>query len=226
MTQVIILEDHPVLREELAEYLGSHGHRSEVAGSVAEFMRLFRPQEHKVAVIDLGLPDGDGLDLILRMRRDGMRLGIIILTARSSDKDRVNGLVGGADYFLSKTASLSELEATIEALARRMELQDAPKWLLQHAPRQLTPPGFPSIALSGQDFEVLRAIAGGKEGEFVSRMSIVEALGANFLDYDMRRLDTQMKRLRRKVEEACGMELPVTTLRNGGYRFHVPVEIR
>lgn len=63
-------------------------------------------------------------------------------------------------------------------------------------------------------------------GESVTREAIVQALGADYFDYDMRRLDTQMRRLRRKVLEACGQELPVSTLRAVGYSFHAPIEVR
>ncbi|MFN4352734.1 MAG: response regulator transcription factor [Hylemonella sp.] len=224
MAQVILLEDEPVLREELTEFLQAQGHRVTVSGTVAEFMRVFKPREHQVAVLDRGLPDGDGLDLILRMRSNGLRLGIIMLTARGGTQDKVNGLTGGADHYIPKTADLSELAATIAALARRLDVQEQPRWLLQASPRQLTPPGHPPIALSAQDYLVLKTLALG--GESVSREAIVQALGADYFDYDMRRLDTQMRRLRRKVQEACGQELPVSTLRAVGYSFHAPIEVR
>lgn len=224
MAQVILLEDEPVLREELTEFLQGHGHAVTVANTVAEFMQRFKPQQHQVAVIDRGLPDGDGLDLILRMRRNGLRLGVIILTARAASQDKVDGLIGGADHYLPKTTDLGELAATIAALARRLDVQEQPRWLLQASPRQLTPPDQPPITLSAQDYLVLKALALG--GESVSREAIVQALGADYFDYDMRRLDTQMRRLRRKVEEACGLELPVSTLRGVGYSFHAPIEVR
>ncbi len=223
MAQVILLEDEPVLREELAEFLQAQGHAVTTAATVAGFMQQFQPQKHQVAVIDRGLPDGDGLDMILRMRRNGLRLGIIVLTARASSQDKVEGLVGGADHYISKTTDLSELAATIAALARRLEVQDQPRWLLQASPRQLVPPGLEPIALSTQDYLVLKALAGGGD---VTREAIVQALGGDYFDYDQRRLDTQMRRLRRKVEEACGLELPVSTLRAVGFRFHAPIEVR
>ncbi|QKO21376.1 response regulator transcription factor [Rhodoferax sp. BAB1] len=224
MAQVILLEDEPVLREELTEFLQAQGHRVTVSSTVAEFMRVFKPREHQVAVLDRGLPDGDGLDLILRMRSNGLRLGIIMLTARAGMQDKVDGLIGGADHYIPKTADLSELAATIAALARRLDVQEQPRWLLQASPRQLTPPGQAPITLSAQDYLVLKTLALG--GESVSREAIVLALGADYFDYDMRRLDTQMRRLRRKVHEACGLELPVSTLRAVGYSFHAPIEVR
>lgn len=223
MASVILLEDEPVLREELAEFLQTQGHVVSASATVAEFMQLFQPEKHQVAVIDRGLPDGDGMDMILSMRRNGLRLGIIILTARASSLDKVDGLVGGADHYISKTVDLGELAATIASLVRRLELQEQPRWLLQGSPRQLVPPGQEPIALSTQDYLVLKALAGGGD---VTREAIVQALGGDYFDYDQRRLDTQMRRLRRKVDDACGLELPVSTLRGVGFRFHAPIEVR
>lgn len=224
MTHVILLEDEPVLREELAEFLTHQGYSVTVAGTVAEFKTLFRPQLHQVAVLDLGLPDGDGLDLIAQMRGSGLRLGIVVLTARADTPHKVQGLTTGADHYLPKTGDLSELAATILALARRMQVQAQPVWRLQASPRQLIPPGCAPIGLSTQDFCVLKALALG--GDTVTREAIVRALGADYLAYDQRRLDTQMRRLRRKVEEACGLNLPVATLRSVGFAFHAPIEFR
>lgn len=223
MAEVILLEDEPVLQEELVDFLQSQGHAVTATATVAEFLQRFRPQQHQVAIIDRGLPDGDGLDVILRMRSDGVRVGVIMLTARSGVQDKVDGLVGGADHYLPKTTDLHELAATIAALARRLEVQDQPRWLLQASPRQIIPPGQAPIALSAQDFLVLKALA---QGGDVKRETIVKALGGNYLDYDQRRLDTQMRRLRRKVKDACGLELPVSTLRAVGFCFHDPIEVR
>lgn len=100
----------------------------------------------------------------------------------------------------------------------------AASWQLRSSPPSLIPPGAPAIALSHQDYTVLCALAANGKG--VSRKGIVEALGKDYLEYDQRRLDTQMRRLRRKVEQACGVRLPVATLRGVGYRFYDPIELR
>ncbi|MPS30217.1 MAG: PAS domain S-box protein [Alcaligenaceae bacterium] len=97
-------------------------------------------------------------------------------------------------------------------------------WRLSSAPPSLTPPGAAPIPLSGQDYRVLHALANGT-GECVTRKAIVQALGENFLDYDQRRLDTQMRRLRRKVEQACGLELPVSTVRSQGFKVYRKIEV-
>jgi DNA-binding response OmpR family regulator len=223
MACLILLEDEPVLREELAEYLEEANHAVTTADTVGAFREVFVPGLHAIAIVDLGLPDGDGLDLIAELRAAGHRLGIIVLTARGATPDKIAGLAGGADHYLPKSVTLDELAATVGALARRLGIQEQPHWVLSASPRQLVPPGFAPIALSGQDYTVLHALAVG--GESVTREAIVRALGEDWFHYDQRRLDTQMRRLRRKVEEACGLSLPLTTLRGVGFRFHAPIDL-
>lgn len=99
----------------------------------------------------------------------------------------------------------------------------ASSWRLCSSPPSLVPPGAGPILLSHQDYTVLAALAANDKG--VSRKEIVQALGKDYLEYDQRRLDTQMRRLRRKVEQACERRLPVATLRGVGYRFYDPIEI-
>lgn len=100
----------------------------------------------------------------------------------------------------------------------------AASWQLCSSPPSLVPPGAAPIRLSNQDYTVLATLAANGKG--VSRKEIVQALGKDYLEYDQRRLDTQMRRLRRKVEQACALQLPVATLRGVGYRFYDPIEIR
>jgi DNA-binding response OmpR family regulator len=223
MAHIILLEDEPILLEELTEFLETAGHSVHACNSIASFRRMFSAKDHNLAIIDLGLPDGNGLDLIAELRAERHRLGIIVLTARGTSQDKITGLFGGADHYLPKTASLQELAATIVTLGRRMNFDSAPRWRLSVSPPRLIPPGFAPVPLSGQDYTVLLALATG--GECVTREMIVRALGESYLDYDQRRLDTQMRRLRRKVEEACGLQLPVTTLRGVGYHFYDEIEV-
>lgn len=98
-----------------------------------------------------------------------------------------------------------------------------PAWRLCSCPPQLIPPSQEPILLSNQDYVVMRTLFSGNEP--VTRKAIIKALGKNYLDYDQRCLDTQMRRLRRKVAQACGLELPIKTLRGIGYRFYQQIEI-
>lgn len=224
---LILLEDEDILRHELADFLGQTGWIVDAVANLQTFRACYAPAHHRIAVIDLGLPDGDGMDLVRELRASGNPLGIVVLTARSAVPDRVMGLVEGADHYLPKTADLDEIEATLAALSRRLEsgFPAKPVWLLEQAPRHLTPPGHPPIPLSQQDYLVLHAVMA-RQGGLVSRRDIVTALGEDFFAYDQRRLDTQIRRLRRKVEVATGMALPLNTARNAGYCFFASVTIR
>lgn len=219
MTGLILLEDDAILRLELCDFLNDCGYATDAVASLEAFHHVFEPQRHQLAVLDLNLPDGDGLQLITRLRRSGQRLGIVVLTARAGSNARIQSLDQGADYYLAKGGDLDELAATLGALQRRLgyEHEEQP-WLLELGPRRLVPPGAPPVALSQQDLLVLRCLMN-HPGRDVSRQQIIAALDEDFLLYDQRRLDTQMRRLRRNVELASGQTLPVKTLRNTGYCF-------
>lgn len=103
-------------------------------------------------------------------------------------------------------------------IARELLPESLSYWQLSAAPRQLISPTGERVALSSQDHIVLLALMSG--GECVTRKTIIEALGKDFMAYDQRRLDTQMRRLRRKVEGICKQTLPVSTLRSIGFRFY------
>ncbi|CAB3687637.1 DNA-binding response regulator [Achromobacter marplatensis] len=234
MPEVILLEDEPVLRQELGEFLEELGYAPSCVSSLQEFDRHFDADRHRLAVIDIGLPDGCGLDLIQRLRQEGQQVGIVVFSARQTSADRISGLGLGADHYLGKGCDLDELAAVLAALERRLGLQrlpppavqpTAPNWTLEVGPRRLIIPGAPAVPLSQQDLLVLRCLMS-QPGENISRRQIIEALGFDYLDYDQRRLDTQMRRLRRRVEDVSGQTLPVKTLRNSGYCFYEPAKVQ
>lgn len=225
MIDVILLEDEPVLRAELGEFLEHIGYVPQCVASLAEWERHFDARRHRLAVIDIGLPDGSGLSLIQRLRQSGQPLGIVVFSAHNTSANRIDGLAMGADHYLGKGCDLDELEATLAALTRRLGLQARQaRWQLEFTAQRLQPPGAAPVALSAQDAQVLLCLMR-SAGKSVSRREIVQALGGDFLDYDQRRLDTQMRRLRRKVEEECGQELPVKTLRGSGYCFYAAAAV-
>ncbi|BBP82404.1 DNA-binding response regulator [Pseudomonas sp. Pc102] len=225
MIDLILLEDEPILARELSEFLGESGYRVTPANSLASFAEAFDEQRHHLAVIDLGLPDGDGLDLIQQLRERGSTLGIVAFTARGSTDHRVTGFRVGADHYLAKGCDLEELTAVLEALRRRLGLQrGGTRWELELASRQLRTPNQQRLRLSHQDMLVLQCLMQ-RAGDIVSRREIVSALDEDYMTYDQRRLDTQIRRLRRNVEQAAGLELPLKTLRNTGYCFYEKVRI-
>ncbi|MGE8503452.1 winged helix family two component transcriptional regulator [Ectopseudomonas oleovorans] len=226
MIDLIFLEDDPVLGAELADFLGEIGYRVTFVTSLAEFDAAFEAGRHRLAVIDVGLPDGSGLALIEQLRNAGDRLGVVVFSARGSTLDKIEGLGIGADHYLAKGCDLGELSATLEALCRRLELSHSQlAWCLEIGPRRLRLPDGSQVSLSQQDMLVLRCLMAAP-GESISRRQIIQALGGDYLSYDQRRLDTQMKRLRRKVLDNAGTELPIKTLRNSGYCFYGGASVR
>jgi len=146
------------------------------------------------------------------VRKDG-RLVHIMWSARWNPEDGV------------RIAVARDVTGRNESALRAETLDDvvaAPRWKLYGSPPRLVPPGLSAVPLSPQDYTVLRTLANG--GECVRRQDIVAALGEDYLQYDQRRLDTQMRRLRRKVEQACGLRLPVATVRGVGYRVFQEIE--
>lgn len=225
MTEVILLEDEPVLMRELGEFLEHIGYTPQCVGSLVEWERHFDARRHRLAIIDIGLPDGSGLELIRHLRQDGQPLGIVVFSAHNTSGNRIAGLETGADHYLGKGCDLDELEATLAALSRRLGLQrDQARWRLELGPGRLVPPGALPVALSQQDVQVLHCLMRAA-GEGVSRRLVVQALSPDYLDYDQRRLDTQIRRLRRKVQEASGQSLPLRTLYGSGYCFYAPADV-
>ncbi len=232
---VLLLEDEPVLREEIQDFLNGLGYATLAVATVEAFHRSFDPHRHRLAVIDLSLPDGNGLDLIRQLRGQGSHLGIVVFSARNTSADRITGLAGGADHYLGKGCDLDELAVTLAALVRRLQAPPSARqtsgsplqthiWRLQRGPQLLLPPTGRPVSLSHQDWLVLHCLMRSPD-TCITRRDIVHALGADFLDYDQRRLDTQMRRLRRRVEEVSGQTLPIKTLRNSGYCFYQQARI-
>lgn len=217
MANLILLEDESLLRAELSEFLVEQGEVVDAVASLQEFSNIFDPSRHEIALLDLGLPDGDGIELIKRLRLQCEKLGIIVLTARSSPSTKVQAFNWGADHYLCKPFDLSVLAATVSALARRLGLANPVRaWALDTLRCELTPPGKQALALTAHSYIVFRCIAAG-QGSPVTRRTIVEALGENYFHYDQRRLDTQMHQLRKQVYVASGLELPVRAARGRGY---------
>ena len=117
--KLLLLEDDDLLAESLMECLQDSGYRVDLATSLSVARSLMETESYALAVLDLGLPDGSGLSLLSQWRRQGRDLPILILTARDTWEDKVVGLEGGADDYLTKPFYEAELLARIKALLRR-----------------------------------------------------------------------------------------------------------
>ncbi|KAA6182296.1 response regulator transcription factor [Thiohalocapsa marina] len=210
MSRITLLEDEPTLCDEMAAFLRKRGHAVQQAWRLADFWPLMA--QTGIAIIDVMLPDGSGFEAVQQLRALSPRAGIIVLTARGSLDDKLTGLGGGADHYLLKPIKLLELAAVIDSLARRL----GEGWRLDAQRHELASPSGSVIALSAAELVFLRTLARAR-GASVSRRSLIEALGHDWLTYDERRLEQLVSRLRRRCEEGVDQPLPVKTERGKGY---------
>ncbi|MBS9405316.1 response regulator transcription factor [Halomonas sp. TRM85114] len=117
--KLLLLEDDDLLAESLAESLKDSGYRVDLATSLEVARSLMATEHYVLAILDLGLPDGSGLELLKEWRKEGHDLPVLILTARDTWEDKVDGLEGGADDYLTKPFHEGELLARLKALLRR-----------------------------------------------------------------------------------------------------------
>jgi two-component system OmpR family response regulator len=219
MAKILLLEDEADLRYEVVDFLRSEGHVVLHAATIAEFMPQIDLAD--IAIIDVGLPDGNGFDVAQRLRQTHPRLGIIILTARGASHDKINGLKIGADHYLVKPVRFAELSAYIASIARRV----APTmWRLHLVERKLVAPDGTVEKMTGVEMTMLELLAR-NAGQVVLRPSIAKAFGTDWLSYDERHLDQLVSRLRRRWRKNNGSELPLRTEHGLGYSLCVEIDI-
>ncbi|WP_372396044.1 response regulator transcription factor [Azospirillum sp. HJ39] len=215
MLDVLVVEDHADLREEIAYYLRTRGMTVRIADGGRAMDRAIAERRPDVILLDLGLPEEDGIEIANRLSKDPQS-GLIVITARGRVEDRILGLNAGADFYLVKPLDMRELEAAIASVMRRREPPSHP-WRLDMARWQLRTPAGIAIGLSEAEVRLLRPF-------FEAPASVVDRhLLVERLEIDARSIDLLVHRLRRKVEAETGDELPLHTVRFRGYAFAAPV---
>lgn len=218
MTRVVLLDAEEEFCVNAAGFLTERDFEVSFTESHDEFLTLIGAAD--IAVLDTARPDGTGLDLVRSLRTRYPHIGIIALGGCLSIEGKLQSLQAGADHFLFKPVELAELLAVLKALARRVGCAYA--WQLKVSMRLLQAPEGQQGILSASELAIFRLFAV-HAGEVVSRRQIVEAMGYSWLDYDLRRLDTLISRLRRRWREQLGLELPLRTEHRDGYSFCAPL---
>ncbi len=217
---ILIIEDELRLGRLLRRSLEANMHVVDVVTEGAVGLANARERAYDVIILDLGLPDMDGLDVCRRMRADGVETPVLMLTARDEVEDRVGGLDAGADDYLGKPFALSELLARVRTLARRpppardsnaLRLADLTLDLPGHQARR----GDRAIALSAKEFALLEFMLR-HAGQVLTRQQIIEQVWR----YDFAGLDTVVDTyihyLRDKIDAGADTRL-VRTVRGVGY---------
>jgi two-component system, OmpR family, response regulator len=219
--RVLIVEDHAKMAALIRRGLRKEGMAVDVAANGEDALWRAEATEYDAIILDVMLPGIDGFEVCGRLRADGVWAPILMLTARDAVRDRVAGLDQGADDYLTKPFSYSELLARLRALMRRGAVERPPELRvgdlrLDPASRQVWR-GETEISLSAKEFSILETFMR-RPGEVLSRFQLLEH--AWDYDYENRSnvVDSYIRLLRRKVDRPFGAK-SIETVRGAGYRL-------
>ncbi len=214
----LVIEDDLHQREAIVTYLNMEGIPADGVGNLRLAERWLITHRLDILVIDLGLPDGDGLEWLSR-RQDLADKGIIVSTARGRPEERVKGVKAGVDSYLVKPVNLEELAGVILNLHRRLHRDGhADSWGLNHLNWSLRAPAGAVVQLTRSETRILGVLAK-YGGAGAPRDSLIEGLGKDPDSYDWRRMEVLVRRLRAKVKAEADIELPLRTVHGYGYAF-------
>ncbi len=223
MRTILVVEDEPAIAQLVEDYLGRAGFRVVVAGTAADALATARVARPALVVLDLGLPDADGLDVTRELRRVA-NVPIVMLTARGDESDRIVGLEVGADDYVVKPFSPRELVARVRAVLRRAEGGATAGDTVQaldvtiDVPRRRVHVGERPVELTATEFALLETLAR-EPGRVFTRAQLLDAVhGVSFESYE-RAVDAHVKNLRRKLEPAGRAPRYIQTVHGVGYRF-------
>lgn len=217
--RLLLVEDDRLLADGLGGQLEKAGFSVDLAYSAKDAQALGGQEDYRVAVLDLGLPDGNGLEVLQRWRRDKVSFPVLILTARGDWQDKVNGLKAGADDYLAKPFQTEELIARLNAIVRRSEgrvlaLVKAGRFELDENRQSLRLEDGAEHTLTGTEFRLLRCLMS-RPGHVFSKEQLMDQL-YNLNDSPSENvIEAYIKRLRKLVGADA-----ISTRRGQGYLFN------
>ncbi len=226
MKKILVLEDEANIRSFVVINLNRAGYETIEAGSGEEALEQLRLNpDVGVALLDIMLPDMDGFEVCRRIRAGNSKIGIIMLTARTQEMDKVTGFMTGADDYVTKPYSYRELLARLKAVLRRSRAVSLePEQVLvagrvrmdveRHEVRVDDEP----VSMPLREFELLELFLR-HPGRVLTRRQIIERLWGPDYEGDTKTLDVHVKRLRGRVEMDASKPVLITTVRGLGYRL-------
>lgn len=216
--RLLLVEDDRLLADGLARQLEKSGFSVDITHSAKEAIILGRQEDYKASILDLGLPDGNGLDVLKAWRTNKINFPVLILTARGDWQDKVNGLKAGADDYLAKPFQTEELIARLHAIVRRSEGRvqsslKAGRFELDENRQCLNIEGGAEHSLTGTEFRLLRCLMG-RPGHIFSKEQLMEQLYNLNESPNENVIEAYIRRLRKLV----GPET-IATRRGQGYLF-------
>lgn len=226
MKKVLILEDEENIRSFIVVNLKRAGYQVLEAGTGEEALnKLYHNPDVGVAILDIMLPDIDGFEVCRRIRATSKQIGVIMLTARTQELDKVTGLMTGADDYVTKPFSPAELTARIDALFRRLGGDNqASSELLMQGPFVMNTRNHTlekngnRIRLTQVEYAVLKLFMQ-NPGRALSREDILSAVWGSEYDGELKIVDVNIRRLRIKVEDDATSPTYITTVWGFGYKW-------
>ncbi len=226
ITPVLLIDDDARLCDLLTTYLSGHGFAVTIAGNAKDGMRSLRNQDFDIVLLDIMLPDGDGLEVCKKIRADSS-IPVLMLTARGADEDKIIGLELGADDYLAKPFNPRELVARIKAVLRRKG--STGRWsgdlkAIEHENFYLNPENQKVIVrgkeidLTSAEFKLLKVLAS-NPGRVFTRERLMDLVQGRDFDGIDRSIDVHISRLRNKIEEDPRNPHWIKTVWGTGYRF-------
>lgn len=221
--KLLLVEDEPDLVDTLSHYLKDEGYLCETAMDYNDAIKKIYLYEYDCLLVDITLPDGNGLDVIKEYRKTGMNGGVIIISAKNSVDDKISGLDLGADDYLTKPFHLHELNARIKSVIRRMKFDGNQTITLENIELNLEQKsvrvGGNPIVLTKKEFEILLFFLQNPR-RVISKGTIAEHLWGDHMDvadsYDF--IYSQIKNLRKKINEFTDTEY-IQAVYGMGYKF-------
>lgn len=234
---ILIVDDDERLCNLLRRYLSGEGYQVTTALSGEQMRRHIDKEMPDLVILDLGLPDADGLTLAQELRVH-QHLGIIILTGKGETVDRIVGLEVGADDYISKPFNNRELLARIHSVLRRLhlggnhsdhdqheKLASFSGWNMDLAAHELVSPTGENVYLTSKEFKLLLLFITSSR-KVLSRTRILDHLADSEWNPDDRRIDVLVGKLRKKIEADPDQPILVKTIRGEGYMFTAQVEFK
>jgi two-component system alkaline phosphatase synthesis response regulator PhoP len=226
VTRVLIIEDNTKLLLGLKANLEFEGYETFTAEDGASGIAAARSCEPDLVILDLMLPDTDGLRVLEQLRESGSTVPVLVLTALGEETDKVRGFRAGADDYVTKPFGLMELLARVDALLRRARTGQHPvpqarytigEIVIDVATHEVTRRGT-AVSLRPKEFELLVALAS-REGAAASRLELLQEVWGYDEAVVSRTVDTHVAELRRKLEDDPAVPKHLLTVRKTGYRL-------
>lgn len=233
MIRTVVIDDDDDYRDSLVKYLRRKGYDVTAIGSAVEFYEIITRNVYDVAIIDIGLPDQDGL-LISSYLRAHTTTRIVIVSGRASVEDRLRGYESGAGVYLVKPVDFREIASVAAALMQsdfsRKKIADGQKmknqtekWILKVDEWMLITPEERTLRLTAKEYMLLERLAKEPERGIVSREALLRLLDYQKNKYGNHSLESLVYRLRKKISPS--LETPIKTANTIGYSFIAKIEV-